>query len=591
MAFDGIMVAGLASELRHTILEGRISKIAQPEQDELLLTIKTNHGVRRLALSASASLPYIYLTDTNRPSPMTAPNFCMVLRKHIANGRITDITQPGLERVIRIQVEHLDELGDLRKKHLIIELMGKYSNIIFCDDNDRIIDSIKHISAQVSSVREVLPGRAYFIPETRQKTSPLDADEASFIAAVTSQPTGCGKAIFASYTGISSQMAAEICCRASVDPELPASALSPDALLHLYHNFSWIMEDIRTESFQPVMILRGNVPVDFSAIPLRQYEPGMAGSASPDGYTSISYSSVSAVLEEFYAKRSAYTRIRQKSADLRKIVSNLIDRSSKKLDLQEKQLRDTGKMDKYRIYGELLNTYGYQVQEGDTSVTVLNYYDNQELTIPLDNTCSPLENAQKYFARYNKLKRTRDALQEQLCSTRQEFDHLSSIEAALHIAESESDLMEIRSELEQTGYLRQKYSGKKQQASKSRPLHFLSSDGFHIYVGKNNTQNDNLTFKFADGGDWWFHAKGMPGSHVIVKTQGQELPDRVYEEAAQLAGYYSNGRDNDKVEVDYVQRKNVKKPNGAVPGFVVYYTNYSMAVRPDISNIKKISDE
>ncbi|MDE7436191.1 MAG: NFACT family protein [Lachnospiraceae bacterium] len=591
MAFDGIMVAGLVSELRQTILQGRISKIAQPESDELLLTIKTSDGVRRLALSASASLPYIYLTVTNRTSPMTAPNFCMVLRKHIANGRIVDITQPGLERVIRIQVEHLDELGDLRRKHLIIELMGKYSNIIFCDDKDRIIDSIKHISAQVSSIREVLPGRAYFIPETRQKTSPLDADEASFFASVTSHPAGCGKAIFDSYTGISSQMAAEICCRASIDPDLPVSALNQDELLHLYHNFSWIMEDIKKEDFHPVMILRGNVPVDFSAIPLHQYGTGTAEAVSPDGYTAVSYTSVSAVLEEFYAKRSAYTRIRQKSADLRKIVSNLLDRSRKKLDLQEKQLKDTGKMDKYRIYGELLNTYGYQVEEGASSVTVLNYYDNQELTIPLDGTCTPLENAQKYFARYNKLKRTRDALQEQLLSTRQELDHLSSIDTALHIAESENDLMEIRAELEQSGYLKRKYTGKKQQAVKSRPLHYLSSDGFHIYVGKNNTQNDELTFKFADGGDWWFHAKGMPGSHVVVKTQGQELPDRVFEEAAQLAGYYSNGRENDKVEIDYLQRKNVKKPNGAVPGFVVYYTNYSMAVHPDISHLKKISDD
>lgn len=591
MAFDGIMVAGLVSELRQTILQGRISKIAQPEQDELLLTIKTNDGVRRLALSASASLPYIYITETNRPSPMTAPNFCMVLRKHIANGRIVDIIQPGLERVIRIQIEHLDELGDLCRKHLIIELMGKYSNIIFCDDNDRIIDSIKHISAQVSSVREVLPGRTYFIPETRQKTSPLDADEASFFAAVAAHPAGCGKAIFYSYTGISSQMAAEICCRASIDPDLPVSALHQDELLHLYHNFAWIMEDIKNEAFHPVMILHGNVPVDFSAIPLHQYETGATESASPDGYTAVSYTSVSAVLEEFYAKRSAYTRIRQKSADLRKIVSNLLDRSRKKLDLQEKQLKDTEKMDKYRIYGELLNTYGYQTQEGASSVTVLNYYDNQELTIPLDSACTPLENAQKYFARYNKLKRTRDALQEQLLSTRQELDHLASIDTALHIAESENDLLEIRAELEQSGYLKRKYTGKKQQSVKSRPLHYLSSDGFHIYVGKNNTQNDELTFKFADGGDWWFHAKGMPGSHVVVKAQGQELPDRVFEEAAQLAGYYSNGRENDKVEIDYLQRKNVKKPNGAVPGFVVYYTNYSMTVHPDISHLKKISDE
>lgn len=580
MAFDGIVVAGLVSELRRTLLQGRINKIAQPEQDELLLTIKTPEGMRRLALSASASLPYLYLTDVNRPSPMTAPNFCMVLRKHIANGRIVDITQPGLERIVSIQVEHLDELGDLRTKQLIIELMGKYSNIIFCDENNRIIDSIKHISAQISSVREVLPGREYFIPETQQKSDPLEATQESFLAAVASRPVSCGKALMSAYTGISSQMASEICHRASVDADMPVASISEDVLLHLYHNFTWIMEDVKKEAFDPVMILKDEVPVDFSALPLQQYRD----------YTTASYGSMSQVLEEFYARRSVYTRIRQKSADLRKVVSNLLERSRKKLELQEKQLKDTEKMDKYRIYGELLNTYGYQVEEGASSVTVPNYYTGRELTIPLDPTISPLENAQKYFARYNKLKRTRGALEELIVTGRQETEHLASIDTALHIAESEDDLAQIREELESCGYIKKKITGKKKQAVKNKPLHYLSSDGFHIYVGKNNTQNDELTFRFAEGGDWWFHAKGMPGSHVIVKTQGQELPDRTFEEAAQLAGYYSNGRDSDKVEIDYLRSKNVKKPGGAAPGFVVYYTNYSMTIHPDISGLEQAAD-
>lgn len=604
MAFDGIVVAALVSELRRTLLQGRINKIAQPEQDELLLTIKTPEGARRLALSASASLPYLYLTDENRQSPMTAPNFCMVLRKHIANGRIVDIAQPGLERIVIFRVEHLDELGDLRTKQLIIELMGKYSNIIFCDENNRIIDSIKHVSAQISSVREVLPGREYFIPRTQQKSDPLEATRESFHTAVADCPASCAKAIMGAYTGISSQMASEICHRASVDADMPIASLSEDVLLHLYHNFQWIMEDVKKEAFHPVMILKDDVPVDFSALPLRQYEDyaGVSGSAaaSPggaditragsDGYTFASCSSMSHVLEEFYARRSVYTRIRQKSVDLRKAVSNLLERSRKKLELQEKQLADTKKMDKYRVYGELLNTYGYQAQEGASSVTVLNYYTNEELTIPLDPTMSALENAQKYFARYNKLKRTREALEELLVTGRQETEHLASIDTALHIAETEEDLMEIRQELENCGYMKRKVTGKKKQTVKNKPLHYLSSDGFHIYVGKNNTQNDELTFKFAEGGDWWFHAKGMPGSHVILKRQGEELPDRAFEEAAQLAGYYSNGRDSDKVEIDYLLRKNVKKPGGAAPGFVVYYTNYSMTVRPDISSLTRLSD-
>lgn len=579
MAFDGIVVASLVSELNHTILNGRINKIAQPENDELLLSIKTPDGLKRLALSASASLPFVYLTDQNKVSPMTAPNFCMVLRKHISGGRIVAITQPGLERIIQITVEHLDEMGDLCQKLLIIELMGKYSNIIFCDANQKIIDSIKRIPPQVSSVREVLPGRQYFIPQTQDKTDPLTTDYAHFCAHINSHPCNLAKAIVASYTGISYQTACELCHRASVDADLPSDALTEDALLHLYHNFSWLMEDIKNEKFYPNIIFHEDEPVDFSAIRATQYS---------DCYIQEE-SSISLVLEQFYAKRNQYTRIRQKSVDLRKIVSTLLERNYKKRSLQEKQLLDTEKKDKYKVYGELLNTYGYQAPEGASSIKVLNYYTNEELTIPLDNTLSALENAQKYFARYNKLKRTFEALSVQLKETQHEIGHLDSIATALNIAESEDDLAQIRDELETYGYIRRKSTGKK-KAVKTKPFHYRSSDGFDIYVGKNNFQNDELTFKFASGNDWWFHAKGMPGSHVIVKTNGEELPDRTFEEAGQLAGYYSKGRDNEKVEIDYLQRKNVKKPNGAVPGYVIYYTNYSMTIKPDIRMLQKISD-
>ncbi|MGN0341513.1 MAG: NFACT family protein [Roseburia sp.] len=579
MAFDGIVVANLVAELNHTIQNGRISKIAQPEADELLLTIKTNEGARRLALSASASLPFVYLTEANKPSPMTAPLFCMVLRKHISNGRIISITQPGLERIIQFEIEHLDEMGDLCKKLLIIELMGKYSNIIFCDNSLNIIDSIKRVPSQISSVREVLPGRPYFIPDTQSKLDPLSIDERKFLDTVCVKPMSLSKALVSTFTGISTPSANEICHRASLDADASTASLPPDLRIHLFHVFDRTMEDIRNGQFSPCIIYRGDEPIDFSSILMTQYQDLNVQQED----------SISAVLEQYYAQRNSYTRIRQKSADLRRHVVTLLERNQKKLALQEKQMKDTDKREKYKVYGELLNTYGYQTAEGASSVEVLNYYTNQPLTIPLDPTISPLANAQKYFARYNKLKRTAEALSTQLEGTRMEITHLDSVLNALDIAETEDDLAQIREELITYGYLRRKNTGKK-KAVKSKPFHYRSSDGFDIYVGKNNFQNDELTFKFANGGDWWFHAKGMPGSHVIVRTEGKELPDATFEEAAKLAGYYSKGRENEKVEIDYLQRKNVKKPNSAVAGYVIYYTNYSMTITPDIKNILKISD-
>lgn len=580
MAFDGIAVANLVTELNHTILNAKINKIAQPENDELMLTLKGSTGNFRLALSASASLPFVYLTQNNKPSPMTAPNFCMLLRKHIANGRIIKIFQPGLERIIHFEIEHLDELGDLRTKILIIELMGKHSNIIFCDEDNHIIDSIKHISAQVSSVREVLPGRTYFVPMTQDKLNPLDTlTQESFNEHVLSKPCSCAKSLYTTYTGISPVIANEVCYRASIDADLPICSLTADEQLHFYNNFSWLMDDIKAEIFEPNIILQDSKPIDFCSIHLRQYED-----MKIETNTSISF-----ILEQFYARRNVYTRIRQKSVDLRKIVSTAYDRSRKKYDLQAKQLKDTEKRNKYKVYGELINTYGYHVPEGSNSFEALNYYTNEQITIPLDSTITPSDNSKKYFAKYNKLKRTSEALLTLIQETEAEVQHLDSISTALDIAETEDDLMQIKEELIAYGYIRKKH-GEKKLKCKSKPFHYLSSDGYHIYIGKNNYQNDELTFKFANGGDWWFHAKGIPGSHVIVKSTGDEIPDRTFEEAGRLAAFYSKGRENEKVEIDYLERKNVKKPNGAVPGYVIYYTNFSLTIHPDISGIELISE-
>lgn len=577
MAFDGITISNIVKELNDTILNGRIAKIAQPENDELLLTIKPAKGQVRLVISASASLPLIYLSRDNKPSPMTAPNFCMLLRKHIANGRIVGISQPSLERIIRFEIEHLDELGDLCRKSLIVEIMGKHSNIIFCNEKGMIIDSIKHVSAQMSSVREVLPGREYFIPDTMKKENPLDIPEENFTQELLSKPMPVGKAIYNSFTGISPVVAEEICHLAGIDSSIPASEMSADLLSHLYRQFTYFMEQVTERKFSPAIYYEGNEPKEFSSLPLTHFS----------NYQVKSFDSISEVIRTYYSSRDLITRIRQKSSDLRRVVQTALERNRKKYDLQLKQLRDTENRDKYNVYGELIHTYGYNLEDGAKELEALNYYTNEMIKIPLDPQKTPQENAKKYFDRYNKQKRTFEALSELIKETKDEIDYLESVSKSLDIARSEDDLIQIKEELIESGFIRRKQSSKKVKIT-SKPFHYISSDGFHMYVGKNNLQNEELTFHFANGVDWWFHAKKAPGSHVIVKTNGEELPDRTFEEAARLAAHYSKNSGAEKVEVDYVEKKQVKKPNGSKPGFVVYYTNYSMMIDSDISGIQEV---
>lgn len=576
MAFDGIVVANLVHELKSELLNGRIAKIAQPEADELLLTIKSPSGQRRLYLSASASLPLIYLTENNKPSPMTAPNFCMLLRKHIANGRIVDIYQPKLERIIYFTIEHLNELGDLCRKNLIVEIMGKHSNLIFCTEDGTIIDSIKHVSAQMSSVREVLPGRTYFIPDTMEKSDPLSITPEKFTAVLQSKPLPLSKAIYTSFTGISPITAEEICFIAGIDSSLPPKELSADIMQHLYNQFTLYFTNVKEGAFRPAIYYLGSEPKEFASLPLTHFTE----------YRRVEFDKISNVLETYYATKNTITRIRQKSSDLRHILQTALERNRKKYDLQMKQLKDTENRDRYKIYGELLHVYGYNLEEGAKSLEAFNYYTNETIQIPLNPMLSPQENAKKYFDKYNKQKRTYEALSSLIQETSDDILYLESVRTALDIARSEEDLAEIKEELIAAGYMKRKFTKKKQRI-KNKPLHYISSDGYDMYVGKNNFQNEELTFHFANGNDWWFHAKQAPGSHVIVKTKGEELPDSTFEEAGRLAAYYSSMRNADKIEIDYIEKKHVKKPTGGKPGFVVYYTNYSLIIDSDISEIKE----
>lgn len=586
MAFDGITVSNIAFELNNKLAGGRITKIAQPEKDELFLTIKgSERKTYRLLVSANASLPLVYFASDNKPSPMTAPNFCMLLRKNLSGARIISIYQVRMERVIFFELEHLNELGDLCHKYLIAELMGKHSNIILCekkaDDKLIIIDSIKRVNSFVSSVREVLPGREYFIPDTMHKSNPLSMD-ISVMKDITDKSCSIQKAIYTSLVGFSPIAAAEICFRAGIDADISANMLTADNKVSLYNELTAFIESVKNHEYHPNIIFENNRPLEFASFNLSIYT----------NCDTRQYESVCEMLETFYSRKNVHTRIKQRSADLRRIVSTALERNRKKLDLQLKQYKDTDKREKYKVYGELLTTYGYSASKGDKSIICNNYYTGEDITIPLDKDLNPIDNAKKYFDKYSKLKRTYEALTTQIAETKNNIMHLESIGNALDIADSLGDLNSIKEELIAAGYIKKGCNNRKKQqkCAASLPLHYVSGDGYDIYVGKNNFQNDELTFTNQGPKDWWFHVKGTAGSHVVLRSKGVEIPDRTFEEAAALAAFYSKKRDEGKVEVDYTELKNVKKPKGSNPGFVVYYTNYSMVATTDISSIKEITD-
>ena len=573
MAFDGIVISNLSYELNTKLVGGRISKISMPEENELIFTVKNNARTYRLLISASASLPLVYLTDVNQPAPKVAPAFLMLLRKYIGTAKITDIFQMGLERILCFKLEHLNELGDLSHKCMYVEIMGKHSNIIFTDENNKIIDSIKRISANMSSLREVLPGREYFLPDELKKKDLLNTELEEFTEILKSKEYALSKSIYMNFAGISPLIAEEIVLRASLSSQAPSTSLSELEYTHLFHTIKNLLDDINAHNFSPNIVYRKEEALEFSSVELFSY--------NGEEYKKYSYDSVSKMLYDFYSSREAFVLNRQKSSDLRRIVNTALERASKKYDLQEKQLQDADKKDIYRVYGDLLNTYGYSLKGGESSFTTENFYDdNKEITIPLDKNKSAKENAKKYYDKYAKLSRTTKALSEEIVNTKNDIEHLLSIQTALDVSSDDESLSQIRQELVDFGYIK-KHSSGKQKKSTSHPYHYISTDGYDIYVGKNNYQNEELTFKVATGNDWWFHAKGIPGSHVILKSNNEEeLPDRAYEEAAALAAFYSKAKDSEKVEVDYIQKKNIKKVAGAAPGFVIYHSNWSMVATP-----------
>ncbi len=584
MSFDGIMINAVISELKEEILNGRIDKVYQPEKDDIVLQIRCFGNVRRLFLSANPSNPHFNLTEKKYENPLSPPLFCMVLRKHIGGGKITAIHQPEFERKIVFEIESLNEMGDYTINKLILEIMGRHSNLILVNSSDVILESARHINYEVSSVREILPGKTYADPPAQNKINPLTLTRENLSASVENNPSvRIQQMIYKSYTGISPLSASEICTRAGLDPSVNTDELTSGDISALYGAFKAVIEIIKRNDFSPCIYFdNDSKPKEFSPFELKTLQP----------MRFCRFDGCSEMLEAFYSKRDSAFRISQKTHDLRKLITNNIERCAKKKDIHIRTLKSTENREKHRLYGELLISYAYTVENGADKATVINFYDeNQpEITIPMDPDLSPSENAQKYFKKYNKEKRTYAALQTLIKETDDELYYLESILSAIESCESEQDIKEIRRELYEQGYLKKNrgFEKNKKSVRKSQPMHYISSDGFDIYVGKNNVQNDELTMKTASNSDIWFHTKQIPGSHVVIFTNGKTPPDSTINEAALLAAYYSRARQGSLVPVDYTAKKNVRKPNGAKPGFVIYTTNRTAYVTPSDELINKI---
>lgn len=573
MAFDAAAVRAVCTELNDKLTGGRIDKIHQPERDEICIIIRTYSDTFRLVISASSSQPRMHLTTAQKENPKTPPMFCMLLRKHLGSGKITGIRQIGFERITEITIQSYDELGDLTEKRLITEIMGRYSNIILVDSSGKIIDSIKHIDYTVSSVRRVLPGLMYEYPPTQNKTPLTEINENTSISMVQGgmalkkailesisgiSPLTCGEAVYSAFK------TADIrCCEITDTKEIKASLMK-------------LKDDVISGCFKPCVITEKNTGkiLDFSAIPINQY-----GSLADVKY----YSSVNEAMDEFFTSRDRRERMKQKSASLIKLLNTNIERASKKLIILNKTMSDAKNKEKYKVYGDLITANMYAIESSSKSVTVQNYYEDgcPDIRIPLDPSLSATANAQKYYKKYRKLKTAETEVSNQLSENKKELEYLESTLVSVENSETENDLNSIKAELADEGYIKRTNAKKAAKKLESKPIHLVSDDGFDIYIGKNNTQNDYLTLKFANTQDMWFHTKGVHGSHVIIKLGiNKNIPESTMRLAACCAAYFSKARHSSQVAVDYTSVKNVKKPSGAKPGMVIYDCYNTVYVTP-----------
>ena len=570
MPLDAICLSGVVSEVRAALTGLRVEKVQQPARDQIVLSFR---GSRRLLLCAGASQARIHLTAASRENPAAPPMFCMLLRKHLGGGRLTAIDQPALERVVILTLETADELGEQGRRRLVLECMGRHSNLILLDGQDRIIDCLRRVDMEMSEKRQVLPGLFYRLPPAQEKADPLAVDQEGFwrLLERNGPAADAGDFLLSAFFGLSPLVCREIACRAGDS--------SPAALAEAF--FAW-QSAVRAGTFQPYMISQGGKPTDFSYLPIRQYGGAAEGQA---------WDAFSPMLDAFYEKREQAERVRQRGADLQRTAANARDRAKRKLALQEKEYARTQDRDSLRICGELITANLYRMERGQSVLRAQNYYDPEggELDIALDPLLTPQQNAAKYFKQYNKAKTAETYLTAQMDLARRERDWLESVLDQLSRAETEQDFADIRRELRDAGYIKGPAPGKKEpRRGPSRPREFISSGGFRILVGRTNIQNDQLT-RDAFKSDYWFHTQRIHGAHVILCAGGQEPDARSMTEAAMLAAWFSQGRDGGQVAVDYTQVRNVRKPNGARPGMVIYDPYQTAYVTPDEAVVKSLA--
>ncbi len=589
MAYDGILMAALTHELKERLVGGRVDKIHQPEQDALIIHIKSYKEKLMLYISANSNLPHMTIIEDKMDNPLKAPMFCMLLRKHLTGGRIVDVKQHGLERVVMIDIESRNELGDMSIKRLNVEIMGKHSNIILTNaEDDVILDSIKRIPISVSRVRQILPGLNYTFMET-DKLNLLETDETDFTGRIqaSTKPTPVFKWLYMNYQGLSPALSRSLCFQAQLDESGDILALSSDDRCALWTALAALKAHIADSTFSPVIIKAQDSGkyIDLSSVALAHF--------TTQDFEVVQMDSISATTNEYYGKKDKVNRMLHKTQNLRKFLTQRIDRLNNKLQkLKEEQLYAEN-ADDSKLLGELIHANLYQIEKGMHKVTVQNYYEENapEITINLDSRLTPSENAQRYFKKYNKLKTAQDKLLVQIEEAQSDLDYLEQVMTAVELSSDPANIEEIRQELVETGIMKRKHQKKTKGSTKFKPMHYLSSEGYEILVGKNNLQNDYLTLKLASNKDMWLHTKIIPGSHVIIRTRGEDVSDQTIYEAACIAAWHSKGRLSGQVPVDYTLVKNVSKPNGAKPGMVIYLTNQTVYVTPDEDDVNSMRVE
>jgi predicted ribosome quality control (RQC) complex YloA/Tae2 family protein len=579
MALDGFFLSSVVSELNNTVEGSKIDKIYQPEKEEIILNLRSSKGNTKLILSANSSFPRLNTTSKTFKNPQTPPSFCMFLRKHLTSGIIRKIVQINMDRIVMLEIETRDELKTFAIKRLFIEIMGKHSNIVLTDSNNKVLDSIKRIGYNVSSKRQIFPGVKYLAPIFDKKINLMKIDDEIFkkILVESNQGLQLGKFIVKSFYGMSPFLSRELCHRPSLSENDFLGELDESKIDLLYSTISKLKKNIENKDYSPIVYAdeESGEYLDFHCFRMTHLE----------GCSPIDYNSVNEILDVFYYEKANFNSFKQKTSNLRKKISSLLDKNKKKLGKLLQELIKSKNRDIYKTYGDLVIANIYKINKDDEMLEAINYIDNSQVEIRLDKRLTPSQNAQKYYKRYNKLKTAEINLKIQIKITKENIEYLENILYNLESVSEIEVLEEIKKELYETRYINT-MEKKKTKIGKSKPICLVSKDGFEILIGKNNIQNDLITFKMSSKEDLWLHAKNVPGSHVIVRAEGKDIPDSTIEEAASYAAFYSKNNKQQKVEIDYTQRYNVKKPKGAKPGFVIFHENYSLIIEPKKPEIK-----